>query len=101
MNSNIEDIYNNSNNNLNKIKNLLADCEKSADLTLEQLEIDKEKLIKINKNIEKVDEQSKQSRKILNNIEKTEIKRKVITSLGLGLTTIGAVIATIFLIKKK
>lgn len=101
MNSNIEDIYNNSNDNLKKIKSLLQDCEKSANLTLEQLETDKEKLIKINKNIEKVDEQSNQSRKILSNIEKTEIKRKIITSLGLGLTTIGAIVATIFLIKKK
>jgi hypothetical protein len=33
-------------------------------------------------------------------MEKKEIKRKIITSLGLGLTTIGAIVAGILLIKK-
>ncbi len=44
MNSNIEDINNNSNKNLNKIKDLLTDCEKSTNLTLQQIETHKKKI---------------------------------------------------------
>lgn len=100
MNSNLKDVYNNSNDNLNKIKSLLQDCENSENFILEELDNDKEKLIKINQNIEKVIDETNISKKILSKFENRETKRKVFIGIGLGFATIGALIAGILFVKK-
>lgn len=99
MSSTIQDMHNNSMNNLNKIHSLLSDCNDSATSVIEQLAIDREKLLKINNNVDKVDKEVNFSRKIVSKMNLRETKNKIMMGVGTCLATIGTILA-VFLIKK-
>ncbi len=99
MNLNISEIHNNSMQNLHKITQILAETEDIGSKTLEQLSIDKEKLLNINKNVDQVNEKVSISRRILRKMNWADDKKKLAVGGGSALVAAGA-ITTAVLIKK-
>lgn len=82
---------------LNRSRMLFADCEQSASTILDQLSIDRENPLRIRKNVGVVDNHVNLSTRILNKMNKINIRKRV---MGVTATTvvggvIGAIIATI------
>jgi hypothetical protein len=99
MNLSITEIHKNSLQNLNKIKELLAQSDESGNQILEQLSIDREKLLKINKNVDEVDSNVSIGRRILRKMNWQDDKNKVI--IGTSAVVIAAAAITAGVLIKK
>ena len=99
MNPNIAELHANSMQNIDKIKQLLAESDESGARTLEQLSIDKEKLLKIRKNVDEVDNKVGISRRIIRKMNWEDDKKKIVVGTGATVVTAGAITAAV-LIKK-
>lgn len=62
------------------IKLLLNECQDNTNVTLEQLNIDREKLLKINNDINNVDNNVSNARKIINKIINKDKQNKIMIS---------------------
>lgn len=75
-NSNIAELHANSMHNIDKIKQLLAESDESGSRTLEQLSIDKEKLLKVRNNVDEVNNKVGISRRIIRKMNWEDDKKK-------------------------
>jgi arsenate reductase-like glutaredoxin family protein len=96
----MEDQHKNSIDNLIRARTLLANCEESGCATIQQLEIDKEKLINIQKNVDNTNNIINTSRRIIRKINNNDNKIKITAGILAGLVTVGAIITGVLLKKK-
>ena len=75
MNPNITELHANSMQNFDRIKQLLAEADESGVRTLEQLSIDREKLLKINKNVDDVNSKVSISKRIISKMKWEDNKK--------------------------
>jgi len=99
MNSNIQEIHASSMQNLGKIQQLLAESDELGARTLEQLSIDKEKLLKVKKNVDEVNSQVNVGKRIIRKMNWEDDKKKIIVG-GSAVLVAGAAITAGVLIKK-
>lgn len=99
MNSNISEIHNKSMDNLHKITQILSETEDIGSKTLQQLSIDKEKLLKINNNVDNIDEKISIGKRILRKMNWADDKKKIVIGGGSAIVA-AAAITTAVLIKK-
>jgi hypothetical protein len=96
---NIEEIHANTMQNLQKIHHILTESEQQAQITSQQLQTDKEKLLKIKKSTDEVNETVNWGRRIIAKINRKEDKNKIIVG-GVAALVAGAAITAGVLIKK-
>ena len=99
MNPNIIELHANSMQNLDRIKQLLAEADESGARTLEQLSVDKEKLLKINKNVDDVNSKVSISKRIISKMRGEDNKKKIIVG-GVATVATAVAITSAVLIKK-
>jgi DNA-directed RNA polymerase subunit H (RpoH/RPB5) len=95
----IYDLHTNTMNNLDKIKQLLVESNQSSYKCLEQLSIDKEKLFKINNNVDIVNNDAKLGNHIVRKINWRDNKKKIIVGSSALFVTATAVLSAIFIKK--
>ncbi len=98
-NSNIAELHANSMHNIDKIKQLLAESDESGSRTLEQLSIDKEKLLKVRNNVDEVNNKVGISRRIIRKMNWEDDKKKIIVGTSATVVAAAAITAAV-LIKK-
>jgi hypothetical protein len=87
-------------NSMSEINKMLAQCEENGTTTLQQLSIDREKLLEMNKKIDGVDEKLNFSRRLINKMIRASDKAKIIAGVT-GTLIVGAVITVGVFLKKK
>jgi len=97
--ANSTQIYENSLTSLDRIRLLLSETKETANNTIEQLALDREKLEKVNEKVKTINNNMSLSRKILNKINNHNKKQKCIVGTGAGIILAGA-ITTLILSKK-
>jgi hypothetical protein len=99
MDPKISSLHAQSMKNIDTIKQLLAESDETGARTLEQLSADKEKLLKLNRDIDTVNEKVSIGRRIIRKIGLEDDKKKII----IGATTtavVAAAITTAVIVKK-